>query len=104
MQQHPPPGSALDWRTAHRQPRAQQIPLPYAHSVPTMTAFPDVPRFTTLPGNILLDSDLWARPAAHGGAVLHDTFVGPRGRLYVVYRDPRNNTLFYTGGPVQRYG
>jgi len=103
--QPPPPGSAPDWRTVHAQPYYTPIATPDPYSAPLTTAFQDAPRHTTLTGtNILFDNDLFGRPPEHGGAKLHSTFVGPRGRLIAVYLDPRNNTLFYTGGPPQRYG
>lgn len=105
---YPPPnplGSAPDWRTNHAQPFFTPIAPTDPYSPPITTAFQDAPRHTTLTGtNILFDQDLFGRPPEKGGAKLIGTFVGPRGRLIAEYLDPRNNTIFYTGGPVQRYG
>lgn len=103
----PPPST----KTLARDPRtpamhfADPTPRPAFVKPTTQTAFPNVARYTTLPQDgSLLSSDLWSRPPEQGGAVLVDTFIGHRGRAVFVYGDPRNGTLLYLGGPVQRYG
>lgn len=103
----PPPLSGkvqTDWRTPQMQ-FAAPVQHPPAHSTPIQSAWPDPPRRTTLTNDgSILSSDLWSRPPSEHGAELVETFIGVRGRMVAVYRDPRNGTLFYTGAPVERYG